>query len=182
MPKKGLSHEDTMLFRSAVGETTRLEDDKFRPGSTRPSPHPKCLGKDFRISDPDMLSDAPYEKTLTAGQSLLFSRNGISQRVTKQLRKGHFTVERELDLHGKNVDEARVSFACFIDDCITHKIRCARIIHGKGFRSKGGYPIIKSKLERWLRLRREVLAFSSALPRHGGTGAVYVLLRRKTAL
>ena len=124
-----------------------------------------------------MLSDADFERDVENDESLSFLRPGTPELLLKKLRRGKVRVSAELDLHGKTVAEAQDELSEFLTECHTYKQRCIRIIHGKGFGSPAGRPVIKSKLDRWLRLREDVLAFSTARPIDGGTGAVYVLLR-----
>lgn len=93
------------------------------------------------------------------------------------LQRGAIAVELELDLHGLRVVEAQEVLAQFLAECRRRRTRCALIVHGKGFRSDGRQPVLKQKVNYWLRLRQEVLAFCSARRQDGGTGAVYVLLR-----
>ena len=86
-------------------------------------------------------------------------------------------VDAEIDLHGMTVDKARGTLVMFLDEALTYRYRCVRIIHGKGYSSAQRTPVIKGLLDRWLRLNNRVLAFCSAQPRDGGTGALYVLLK-----
>ena len=106
-----------------------------------------------------------------------YAKPGVSGKTLRQLRRGQFRIEAEVDLHGMTVSSAQRSLAQFFREAETVRFRCVRIVHGKGFGSVGGRPIIKSKLARWLQLRPEVLAFVSARPVDGGTGALYVLLK-----
>jgi DNA-nicking Smr family endonuclease len=87
-------------------------------------------------------------------------------------------VEAELDLHGKTAREARRAIVGFLETCREQGRRCVRVIHGKGQGSREGRAVIKWEVDRWLREHDQVMAFSSARPRDGGTGALYVLLRR----
>ncbi len=96
----------------------------------------------------------------------------------ERLRRGRLTVEADLDLHGRIVADAVVALDRFLDDSRRRGRRCVRIVHGKGFGSRSGLPVMKAHVDRWLRTRPEVLAFCSATPPDGGTGALYVLLRR----
>jgi DNA-nicking Smr family endonuclease len=114
-----------------------------------------------------------------SGEELLFSRPGIQKSVFKKLRTGKYTVEAELDLHGMFVNEARKLVSAFINDAQARGLRCVRIIHGKGLSSPNKMPVLKNKTNQWLQQMDAVLAFSSALPVDGGTGAVYVLLKRR---
>ncbi|HYN76646.1 MAG TPA: Smr/MutS family protein, partial [Lamprocystis sp. (in: g-proteobacteria)] len=108
---------------------------------------------------------------------LSYARPGVQQRVLAELGRGAIEVGLEVDLHGLTVDLARRVLAEFLVECGHRRVRCARIIHGKGSRSSGAPPVLKQKVNYWLRLHTEVLAFCSATRRDGGTGAVYVLLR-----
>ena len=115
---------------------------------------------------------------LETGEELLFLRSGIQQGVLKRLRRGQYSIDAELDLHEMNAAAARASIDGFIKKCQRHRIACIKIIHGKGLRSRPGGPVIKTLTNAILRRRKEVLAFASAQPNDGGTGAVYVLLKR----
>lgn len=112
------------------------------------------------------------------GDVLVFAGPGVQRRTIERLRRGRFPVEADLDLHGRTVTDAVAVLSRFIEDACRRGRRCIRIVHGKGFGSPHGRPIMKANVDRWLRNRPEVLAFCSALPPDGGTGAVYVLLRR----
>jgi len=107
---------------------------------------------------------------------------GLDKRVVKQLRKGEFTIQSDLDLHGMTAEEARALVESFITTAHTRDLRCLRIVHGKGRGSPGGVSVIKGSLPRWLArgpARRAVLAYTSAPPHDGGSGATYVLLRKQ---
>jgi DNA-nicking Smr family endonuclease len=97
--------------------------------------------------------------------------------VLKKLRQGKNPVEQTLDLHGLTVSRARAELIAFLGECEATGVRHAIIVHGKGFRSKDK-AVIKPMVNRWLRATDNVLAFHSALPKDGGSGAVYVLLRK----
>ncbi len=176
--KKQLSDDDVELFRSAVGPVTPLQNDRIRPERGRPEPVPRKTLEDERQVLKDMLSDDPNDCDLETGEELWFARAGTQQRLMRRLRRGQFSVGAELDLHGMTVADARDALAEFLKECRRSRARCVRIVHGKGLGSRHGRPVIKAKLDRWLRMRDEVVAFSSARPIDGGTGAVYVLLKR----
>jgi DNA-nicking Smr family endonuclease len=109
---------------------------------------------------------------------LWFHRPGLQHLLLRKLRRGRLPVGAELDLHGMIVAEARVAVDRFLVEAGEFGSRCERIIHGKGKLAAERRPVLKGLLNRWLRERDEVLAFSSARPEDGGTGAVHVLLRR----
>ena len=110
-----------------------------------------------------------------------FLRKGLASDVLSRLRRGHWSVQGELDLHRLNRDEARDALADFINDARNYGWRCVRVVHGKGLSSPNREPVLKAKVRRWLTQRDEVLAYCEA-PRHaGGAGAVLVLLKASTA-
>jgi DNA-nicking Smr family endonuclease len=110
-----------------------------------------------------------------------FLRKGLAGDVLTRLRRGHWSVQGELDLHRLNRDEARDALADFINDARNYGWRCVRVVHGKGLSSANREPVLKGKVRRWLAQRDEVLAYCEA-PRHaGGAGAVLVLLKAARA-
>jgi len=109
------------------------------------------------------------------------SVRGLDPRVLRRLRKGEFTRQAELDLHGCDAATARAHVEAFVVESHKRGLRCLRIVHGRGKRSPNGEAVLKPSLPRWLArgpARRIVLAFTSALPADGGAGASYVLLRK----
>ena len=117
---------------------------------------------------------APAESGM--GDELSFLRPGVQHSKLRKMRKGLYTIRSELDLHGATSAEARRQLAAFLHECRLHGERCVRIIHGKGYNSPNHQPVLKGKLNLWLRQCDEVLAFCSAPASDGGTGATYVLL------
>ncbi len=106
---------------------------------------------------------------------------GFDRRILKRLRRGEFSTQAELDLHGMTRDEARAAVERFVIGAVASGLRCVRIVHGRGRHSRDQVPVLKEKVRAWLsrgRIGRSVLAFTSAQPGDGGTGALYVLLRR----
>jgi DNA-nicking Smr family endonuclease len=102
----------------------------------------------------------------------------VQQAVLRKLRRGAFAIQAEMDLHGLTAGQAADEVPLFLHEAQERGLRCVRIIHGKGRKVADKGPILKPLLNHWLQQRREVLAFSSARPEDGGTGAVYVLLRK----
>jgi DNA-nicking Smr family endonuclease len=106
-----------------------------------------------------------------------FVRPGIGSDVLAKLRRGHWSLQGELDLHGYTTEEARDRLADFLLDARARGARCVRVIHGKGLTSPRKEPVLKGKVRRWLAHWDDVLAYSEA-PRHaGGGGAVLILLK-----
>jgi DNA-nicking Smr family endonuclease len=108
---------------------------------------------------------------------LSFRRPGIGLDVTRRLRAGHWSIQRQLDLHGLRTDEAREALGEFIRLAHRTGLRCVRVVHGKGLGSPGRMPVLKSRVQRWLVQKKEVLAFVQARPADGGAGALVVLLQ-----
>ncbi|WP_111496693.1 DNA endonuclease SmrA [Marinobacter bohaiensis] len=109
---------------------------------------------------------------------LAYQRPGIQHGVYRKLRLGQYQIDARLDLHRMTVDQARLEVFSFINECVTHGVRTALILHGKGERNPDGIAQLKSYLAKWLPELDAVMAFHSAQRHHGGTGAVYVMLRK----
>lgn len=172
-----ISAADKALFRKSVKNIRRLNHDRVIPEQKRRRPVPQQrLRDDLQVRE-DMLSDTFDPAELETGEELLFARPGIQHMVFKKLRRGQFSIAAELDLHGMTVPLAREALAQFLRDSRASRHRCVRIIHGKGLSSPHGQAVLKGRVNAWLRQRDEVLAFCSARPVDGGTGAVYVLLK-----
>ena len=165
--------DDASLFLAEMAGVTPLKPDnkvrhRKKPVET-PAHSDEDLLADDVFSDSEIIEDCP--------DILSFSRSGLQYSVLKKLRQGKFSIEHELDLHGLSVEQARQELQAFLGECEAIGIRNAIIVHGKGFRSKEK-PVIKPMVNRWLREVDNVLAFHSAQPRDGGSGAVYVLFRK----
>ena len=174
------SPEDRALFRNAIGPVKRLNNDRVDLTPDRPTPYPRSTEADERQVLDDMISDYFEPADMDTGEEIIYRREGIQQNVMRKLRRGQFRVSAVLDLHGMSVDAARKSLIAFLRNARHDSMTCVRIIHGKGNRSRHKGPVIKHKLNHWLRQRDEVLAFCSARPVDGGTGAIYLLLKRHT--
>jgi DNA-nicking Smr family endonuclease len=170
---------DNALFRKAMQGVKPLICDKVPPIKPRPPPIPRRRDLDEALVCSDMLSDYYDPAEMETGEELLFVRPGIQHGILTKLRRGQFSIGAELDLHGMIVPVARMEVASFLCECQDYHIRCVRIVHGKGYGSRQKQPVLKNKLNKWLQQRDEVLAFCSARQIDGGTGAVYVLLKRK---
>ena len=169
-PKKPAS-DDSVLFRDAVQDVMPLQTDKIllpqanKPVSRRKDKAPAGIDK---LSD-DFIPDCE--------NWLEFMRPGVQRTVFKQLRTGKLAVESHLDLHGLTRDAARIQLQHFIQQAMQHHFKVVCIVHGKGYHSEDGRPVLKAMVNKWLQDLAEVLAFSSAQPRDGGSGAVYALLK-----
>jgi DNA-nicking Smr family endonuclease len=168
--------EDEDLFRQAMRNVTPLKPDnrvRHRPEPRKPPPRqPDTAAAEMQHHFTGAMLDE------TCPELLQFERPGGAQKsVLKKLRNGKLPIDSTLDLHGLTVEEARLQLIDFMEECRQFGYRHVIIVHGKGFRSQEK-PVIKPMVNRWLQQSDEVLAFYSARPKHGGTGAVYVLLRK----
>ena len=107
-----------------------------------------------------------------------YRRAGIGTDVTRKLRKGGWSIQGQVDLHGLRQEDARQALVDFIKDAARMGSRCVRMVHGKGLGSPNKTPVLKVKVQSWLIQRQEVLAFVQAPPAHGGAGALVVLLEQ----
>lgn len=121
---------------------------------------------------------APDIADLETGEELFYRSPGVAESIFRKLRRGQLSISAELDLHGLNAKEAKQHLLEFMAEAGRYRYSCVRIVHGKGNRSGQRGPVLKNKVNRWLRRWSAVLAFCSARPVDGGTGAVYVLLRK----
>jgi DNA-nicking Smr family endonuclease len=176
--RKQLTKEDILLFREQMRDVRRISHDKIVPDKPRRPPIAYQSQVDEERVIQDMMSDEYFTEEVETGEELLFVRTGIQYKLLRKLKRGQFQISAELDLHGLNVEAARSNLNHFLQECRNENRRCVRIIHGKGLGSKHRGPVLKNMVNKWLRQRKEVLAFCSAIPAHGGTGAVYVLLKR----
>lgn len=172
---------DTALFRAAMEDVNPLDrDDAPDLRRRRPPPVPGQRRADDRAVLRELAEGERDGSELGAelGEALAWSRAGLHRKTLRRLRRGEFSVMAELDLHGQTADSARRLMHDFLNECHRRHMGCVRVIHGKGRRSSNAGPVLKGQVDRWLRQRDDILAFCSARPVDGGTGALYVLLRR----
>lgn len=169
----------TQLFKEAMKGVKLLKHNKT-------SQH-KSKNKAIIQSKPtSQYQDTPTKSYLTdkvsqtvnATEVLSYSVSGIAPRTLKKLKTGKFPVEVSLDLHGHTIDEARTLLSEFVHSSQAEGLKVVHVIHGKGSRAESLTPKLKNLVNAWLPQLDEVLAYCSCLPRDGGTGAIYVLLRR----
>ena len=167
----------------AFADVQRLPPANRAP-QTRQRPAPiarNTLADERDVLQASKFGDDPTPQSWDVGQEYehqqTFVRNGVGTDVTGKLRRGFWTIQAELDLHGLTTDGAHDALADFILEVRTRGFRCVRVIHGKGLTSPGKEPVLKSKVRRWLSHWDEVLAYAEAPQHAGGGGAVLVLLK-----
>jgi DNA-nicking Smr family endonuclease len=169
---------DQNLFARAIGATQPLRAHGrvvHAPAPTPPEPRQRAL--DERAVLREAISDEFDASTLLhVDEHLSFRQPGIGPDVAAKLRRGHWAVQGQVDLHGLRTDEAREALGTFLRDARRAGLRCVRVVHGKGLGSPGKAPVLKAKVHGWLVQKQEVLAFVQAKPLEGGAGALLVLL------
>ncbi|QTD46334.1 Smr/MutS family protein [Ottowia testudinis] len=169
---------DQDLFARAIGPAQPL---RAHGRVTHPpvpvAPQPLQWQRDEQAVLREAISDEFDASTLLqVDEHLSFSQPGIGSDVLPKLRRGHWAVQRQIDLHGLRTDEARDVLGQFLREAQRAGVRCVRVVHGKGLGSPGKTPVLKAKVHGWLIQKKEVLAFVQAKPLEGGAGALLVLL------
>jgi len=169
---------DRDLFIRAAGAVKPLPDPrKVHHPAAQKLPTAMSYQRDEQAVLQEAISDDFDVSTLLdADDQMSFRRPGIGTDVTRKLRRGDWSIQRQLDLHGLRRDDARAALGQFIRLAQQQGIRCVRVIHGKGLGSPGKSPVLKGRVQSWLAQKREVLAFVQAKPADGGAGALVVLL------
>jgi DNA-nicking Smr family endonuclease len=174
--KKRAAEQD--LFSRAIGATQPLRRRPAVPLAPEP-PAPLPVQKQLdeqRVLRESLSDEFDVSTLLDADDAMSFRRPGIHTDVTRKLRAGEWSIQREIDLHGMRSDEAREALGEFIREAGKQGVRCVRVVHGKGLGSPGRQPVLKAKVQRWLIQKSETLAFVQAKPAEGGAGALVVLL------
>ncbi|MEA3404488.1 MAG: Smr/MutS family protein [Pseudomonadota bacterium] len=183
-----LSEEEKSLFASAMQDVAPIKaDNKVKQQSekqqskryqqTMQQIRNKNRQHQNRLDEQSSISQ--YEKldSVSAFESLMYHRKGIRLQDLSRLKKGEYPIEAELDLHGLTETVADETLQNFINRCYQHNKRCVLIIHGKGYNSEASAPVLKNLVNMRLRQIKKVLAYCSSVPKDGGTGSVYALLK-----
>lgn len=167
------------LFRLSIGDVTPITPaDKHPQHIAPPLPIARHHLADEQAALRESLSDEfTVETLLDTDEALSYARSGVGSDVVRKLRRGHWVIQSQLDLHGLRTDEARDALGEFLRLAGRRGIRCVRIIHGKGLGSINKEPVLKNKVRNWLAQKDEVLAFCQAKAADGGSGALVVLLK-----
>jgi DNA-nicking Smr family endonuclease len=170
--------DDTQLFREAVRGVKPLGVRELPRQGPKPRPRARFTRADRMAVLKESLEAPAADPEVSSGEELSFRRPGVQIEVLRRLRRGEYRVQREIDLHGLTVAQAKQVLRELLADALDRQVRCIRIIHGKGLRSGHRGPVLKSAVVAVLSRSAAVLAFVSARQVDGGTGAVYVLLSR----
>jgi DNA-nicking Smr family endonuclease len=168
--------EAARLFRAAVRGVKPLAAGVAAVQPPRPKPRARFARADRAAVLKESLAAEPPDPALASGEELVYHRPDVQATVLRRLKRGEYRVEREIDLHGLTVAEAKHALRQFLIEALERRVRCVRIVHGKGLRSGHRGPVLKAAVGAVLRRTGAVLAYVSARRTDGGTGAVYVLL------
>jgi DNA-nicking Smr family endonuclease len=175
--------EHRSLFQAAVGAVKRLPihgTANLKPDAPRPVPKQHLLDEAAALRE-SISDEVDVTTLLDTDERLSFRRPGVGPDVAQKLRRGKWSIQRQIDLHGLRSDDAREALGAFIRESHKQGIRCVRVVTGKGLGSPGKAPVLKDKVHRWLVQRVEVAAFVQAQPAQGGAGALVVLLQPSRA-
>lgn len=171
------SSEEQALARAFQG-VKPIQTDRVVQESPKPRPQPIQHERDEQAALAESIyAPTPLDLVLEGGDELHYLREGMPRNLLRDLRRGRWVVEAELDLHGANRDQARDLLAAAFAQWRKQDIRCVRIIHGKGLGSPGREPILKKLVAGWLTNYADVLAYAQARVHDGGAGALLVLMR-----
>ncbi|MBS0570882.1 MAG: Smr/MutS family protein [Proteobacteria bacterium] len=173
-----LSEDDQRLFAQAVGPVRRLHAREPASAAPKPAPEPVQSRRDEANVAAELLASAIDPAAIEVGEELGFLKDGHAPRLLRQLKRGQFSIADEIDLHQMTAVVAREAIKQFLDESRRDGRLCVKLIHGKGLRSRAGGPVLKRLVDGMLRRRADVIAFASAKPAEGGTGATVVLLKR----
>lgn len=182
-PRNRTTHEpavdldDAELFRTSIGRVRELTVAvDVAPIAPKPPPRAVQFERDEAAVRDELLDNAFDPGVIEVGDEIHYLKDGQPSRVLKRLRRGYYSIRAEIDLHQMSASVARSAINGFLDEAKRNHELCVRIVHGKGLRSSSRGPVLKRLVDQMLRKRGDVIAFSSALPAQGGTGALLVLL------
>jgi DNA-nicking Smr family endonuclease len=175
-PREALP-DDFALFRAEMRDVApQAPVNRAEPQRARPAPVPAKSLEDQRAVLHELAALAADDDDTEREDDWAYLRPGLPRDILRKLRRTHWVIQEQLDLHGLTADEAALAMAEFLAECRRRGVRCVRIVHGKGLRSRGREPVLKRRIRRLLTRRDEVLAFVEPRAIHGGGGAVVALL------
>ncbi len=171
------SNDDARTFRRAMTGVRPRAPAPLPPRPPRPRAVARFSRGDSRATLHEHAPGSIDGAHVDEHGAVQFRRPGLRDSLVRDLRRGRIAVEGEIDLHGLARHSAHVQLREFLGLAVARRLRCIRVIHGKGLRSGAGGPVLKLAVSDWLAHLEDVQAFTSARPVDGGTGALYVLLR-----
>lgn len=172
-----MPNDDDRIFRKAMAGVKPLQPARPVPAAPKPRASAR-FSRSTRTAPLWEEARHPHDSgAAEGGDTVSWRRPSVREDTLRQLRRGRIAVEGEIDLHGLTRHAAHESLRVFLGMALAQRLRCIRIIHGKGLRSGTAGPILKHSVIDWLGRLEQVLAFTSARPADGGTGALYVLLK-----
>jgi DNA-nicking Smr family endonuclease len=176
---KAVSEEDRQLFAEAVGPVRTIPSPHHEIPRARLQPEAtQALLDEARVVD-ELMSSVIDPAFIEIGEELSYLKDGVAPRVLRNLKRGHYSIRDEIDLHQMTEAVARAAMKEFLEESLRDDRLCVKIIHGKGLRSRAAGPVLKRMVDGVLRRRSDVVAFASAKAAEGGTGATVVLLKRR---
>ena len=179
-------NEHELDFSAAMQGVTRIKSDKVdlkgQPRKLKAADDETSRYKrQMATTESEELVDGLSSEIVSLVETedeLIYATPGVQLKLMKRLKQGHVPWDAGLDLHGYTLDDARTELSNYINECSKRQLRCVMVVHGKAYSGEGQQPLMKSYVNDWLRQMPQVIAFSSAQPKDGGTGALYVLLKR----
>lgn len=174
------NNDDLDLFKNEMAGVKPLADSN-RADCNISKPEIKITRKEI---DEEKIAESFFDnisesEMMDAGESLYYCRPGLQKKVMRNLKKGQYYIDDEIDLHGMTIDVAKRELSGFIRTTIGDKVKCVLVIHGKGYHSQERAAALKSMANVWLRRNNNILGFCSARIEDGGTGAIYALIRKR---
>lgn len=176
--KDTLEEDEIALFRRSVADAQPLDKSYLEPRPPRVPHKARFTREDEQAGLKESMASDYESLEASSGDHLRFSRPVVGRKIMRKLARGGFSIGAETDLHGMTAAQAHAELKAFIEYSVQRGLTCVRVIHGKGRGSGTNGPVLKRKVDVWLRRWDPVLAFVSARPVDGGTGAVCVLLKK----
>ena len=178
----GTPESDHARFLREMQGVKPLDSNDYVPVQHKAQPPPRRDDDMEALAElADLVEGRAYFDITNSDEFIEGIAHGLDRRLLKRLRRGNYSVQSFIDLHGRTRQEARQALPQFIAEARRQQQRCVLIVHGRGLNSKDQIPVLKESLKVWLTrgsMARAVLAFCTARPSDGGAGAVYVLLRK----
>jgi DNA-nicking Smr family endonuclease len=171
-----MTEDDKRAFLEAMNDVRPLPARESLAGAPKPRPVARFARADEQAVLRESLLPPDDPAAMDSGDEVAFRRPWVRSEILRRLRRGHFAVAAEIDLHGLSRHAAHEALREFICEAADHRLGCVRVIHGKGRGSGPRGPVLKHVVNHWLQRMNDVVAFATARPADGGTGAVYVLL------